>query len=241
MALPRFFVDAPVSADTELVLDPHDVRHAARSLRLKAGEPILVVRGGEVWQAQLVRVSARAVVARALHRTDENVGELAIEVTILQAVAKGQKLDDVVEKCVELGAARIVPVICERSYASAGTAKIERWRRIARSAAEQSRRRTIPIVEAACAWADAVGRFPEWRHVLLAYERAPQHSLRDALAQLPALESVAIAVGPEGGFTHGEADAAAAAGAKLVSLGPTIVRTETAAAAMLAVIASRYW
>ena len=196
---------------------------------------------GDVWEAQLTRVRIDDVRAQVMTRIEERSGELGFDVAIFQAVAKGARFDDVVEKCVELGVSRIVPMICSRSYARAGDAKIERWRRIARSAAQQSRRRIIPLVESACAWPDAVGRFREWQLVLLAYENASPHSLRDALARAPDPKTVAIAAGPEGGFTNDEADAAGAAGAKLVSLGPTILRTETAAAALLAVVASRRW
>ena len=221
-------------------LETPDVRHAARVLRLRAGDPIVIVSDGRAWDAAIVDLTASAATARVSAESSDAAGELPIEVTILQALTKGAKFDAVVEKCVELGARRIVPVVCERSLARSGDAKINRWRRIARSAASQSRRRLIPVVEQAMPWRHAI-ESSRWGATLVAHERARPRSLGDALASLAREKSIAIAVGPEGSFTPAELDAAEAAGARFVSLGPTILRTETAAAALLAAIASHYW
>jgi 16S rRNA (uracil1498-N3)-methyltransferase len=158
----------------------------------------------------------------------------------LQALIKGAKFDDVVEKCVELGASRIVPMRCERSEADASGHKVERWRRIARAAAQQSRRNIVPAVDDVRSFAEALsaGGVP----LLVASERAPKGSLAEALRANAGSTALAIAVGPEGSFTDAELAAAKEAGAAFVSLGPAILRTETAAAALLAAIASvRVW
>jgi 16S rRNA (uracil1498-N3)-methyltransferase len=223
-----------------VALHPDDVRHATRVLRLRRGDAITIVSSARLWNAELVDVGARTATARITDEGKREQGELPIDVTIMQALTKGAKFDDVVEKCVELGARRIRPVICARSYAAAGQAKLARWRRIARAAAQQSRRRIIPIVDEPLAWSDALAAEPQPR-LLVAYEAAPPRSLAAALAGHAFDKPIAIAVGPEGGFSSDEIALAMKSNAALVSLGPTILRTETAAAALLAAIASRFW
>src|ERR1700737_273510 len=152
-------------------------------------------------------------------------GELPIDVTVMQALTKGAKFDDVVEKCDELGARRVRPVICARSYAAAGPAKLSRWRRTARAAAQQSRRRIIPLVDEPLAWSEAIAAEPEAR-LLVAYEAAPPRSFAAALGGHAFDKPIAIAVGPEGGFSSDEIALAMKSNAALVSLGPTVLRTE---------------
>lgn len=221
-------------------LDADDVRHAARALRLRKGDAITIVSNARLWNAELVDIGARAATARIADEDNGAQGELPIDVTVMQALTKGAKFDDVVEKCVELGARRIRPVICARSYAAAGHAKLARWRRIARAAAQQSRRRIIPLVAEPLAWSEAIAAEPEAR-LLVAYEAAPPRSLAAALGGHAFDKPIAIAVGPEGGFSSDEIALAMKSNAALVSLGPTVLRTETAAAALLAAIASRFW
>jgi len=238
---PRFFVDAPCTPGAQVTLRSDDVRHARLVLRMRAGDPVVVVCDGSAWDARLSQVSAGRTTARIDALRSEQGGELPAFVTVLQAVPKGAKFDDVVEKTVELGARRIVPVRCERGYADAGDRKLERWRRIARAAAMQSRRRFVPEVESPIAWAQGV-RLARSQPVLVAYERAPSGSLAAALAKSSDGKPFAIAIGPEGGLAPAEVDAARAAGCDFVSLGPTTLRTETAAAALLAACAAcRGW
>ncbi len=238
MSAPRFFVDGAIVAGTDLSLDADDAHHVSHVLRLRAGDAVVLLRDGVAWDARITEVSKGGVRVRAIEARGESGGELPRAVTVVQAMVKGNKFDDVVEKCVELGARRIVPVLCERSYAQAGTSKLERWRRIARAAAAQSRRLVLPVVDAPMLWNEALAAVSP---LIVAWEGAPRETLGPALAAIGEARHLGIAVGPEGSFTGGELDAARAAGARLVSLGPTILRTETAAAALLAAIASRAW
>jgi len=235
---PRFFVSRACEPGEEVALDPADVRHAAVVLRLREGDRVTLAAEGSLWSAELTAIGRDAASARVLQAAGERSCELPIDVAILQALPKGLKFDVVVEKCVELGARRIIPVICARSLSAANRPKIERWRRIARAAAQQSRRLWIPMVEDATPWEQAVARHAG---LLVAFEGAPARSLAAALKRRQAERAFAIAVGPEGSFTPEELAAAKDAGADLVSLGPSILRTETAAAALLAALASRYW
>ena len=238
---PRFFVDGKCEPGAVVALEPSDGRHARLVLRLRVGDPIVVACDGSAWDALITEASSDQTQARIESARAERSGELLVFVTVLQALTKGAKFDEIVEKTVELGARRIVPVRCERSYAEGGTHRLERWRRIARAAAMQSRRRFLPTVEAPRDWGDAIQLGRE-QPVLVAYEGAHAGSLAAALAKAKNAEPFAIAVGPEGGLAPAEVDAARAAGCTLVSLGPTILRTETAAAALLAACAAcRGW
>lgn len=239
MSRPRFFVSQTCGPGREVELDAPDARHARLVLRMKAGDEVTLMRDGVAWNATLSHVGADRVRATCAGVAAGERGELPLDVSLLQAVTKGAKFDFVVEKAVELGVRRIVPVECERSNARAGQQKIERWRRIARAAAEQSRRVNLPTVEAARDWATAV--LEAAGKLIVAVENAPAGSLAPIVRALKARDVLTIAVGPEGSFTEGELDIARAAGATLVSLGPTILRTETAAMALLAALASHFW
>lgn len=239
MSAPRFFVKGPLVEGATVALGADDAHHASHVLRLRAGAPIVVVADGVAWDAVIAVADCSG--AHALRPSPEGGGDIGIDVTVLQALTKGSKFDVVVEKCVELGARRIVPVRCERSETDASAHKVERWRRIARSAAEQSRRNIVPVVDDPRPLAEALA-VASGSTLLVASERAPKGSLAEALRAHAASKSFTIAIGPEGSFTDAELAAARTAGASFVSLGPAILRTETAAAALLAAIASaRVW
>ena len=227
-------------AGARIALRPEDVRHAALVLRLQPGDEVVVIAGSRAWRATIASIANQAATVEVVAQSDEG-GELPQAVAVLQAVPKGNKMDYVIEKVVELGAQRIVPVLCARSYAGVSATKLVRWRNIARSAAQQSRRRIVPHVEEAITWNAALEQFATQSQLLVAHEGAAAGSLARALArESPALS---LAVGPEGSFTQAELDSARETGADIVSLGQTILRTETAAVALLAAVAAlkKWW
>ncbi|HKV54897.1 MAG TPA: RsmE family RNA methyltransferase [Candidatus Binataceae bacterium] len=221
-----------------VALDAVDAHHAANVLRCKVGDPLTLVSSGVAWDAEVASASKKGVDVRAVRTSDDQGGELPSPVVVLQALTKGAKFDEVVEKTVELGVARIVPVICARSEAEGNPHKLERWQRVVRAAAMQSRRRMVPVVEPAMGWADALARFAPGSFALVAFEGAPARSLGNAMQSYRAGSPVVIAIGPEGGLEVGEVETAHGLDAHVVSLGPTILRTETAAPALLAALAS---
>jgi 16S rRNA (uracil1498-N3)-methyltransferase len=147
-------------------------------------------------------------------------------------------MDFVVEKGTELGARAFFPFFCERTIGrSVRDEKLARWRRLARSAAQQSGRRDVPDITDPLSYDLLLSKFHAYDAVLFAWELAPPQALRDAIRSLlPQHGDVLAVVGPEGGFTHAEAAAAIERGAAAISLGPRILRTDTAALALLAVI-----
>jgi 16S rRNA (uracil1498-N3)-methyltransferase len=237
----RIFVEQACEPDARIAIRPEDARHLALVLRAHPGEPVTIVSNGTAWQAVLEEVSGDRASARILERARESA-QLPVPVVVLQALPKGNKMDDVIEKVTELGASRVVPIRCERTYGGDSGVKLERWRRIARAAAAQSQRLDVPTIEATLPFSEALGRFAKEAHVLVAWEQAKPASLARALASDERARALAIVIGPEGSFTRQELEEAARLRCDLVSLGPTILRTETAAAAAIAAVAAlRGW
>jgi 16S rRNA (uracil1498-N3)-methyltransferase len=162
--------------------------------------------------------------------------ESRIEMTLAQAVPKGAKMDFVVEKATELGVARIVPLLTERTLGDPSPGKLERWRRLARSAAQQSGRDRIPAIDEPL----GIERFIAQARsmpMLLPWELAERVPLRERLGPLLAgADRIAVIIGPEGGLSHSEAEQAGVAGALVVSLGARILRSETAGLVVLSAV-----
>lgn len=237
----RIFVQDACAPGALIRIESDDARHLSLILRAQPGDPVTIVSGRTAWNAALEEVGRESATARILERAGE-AGELPVPVAVLQALPKGNKMDDVIEKVTELGASRIVPIRCERAYGGESPAKLERWRRIARAAAAQSRRMVVPEVDATMPFEAALELFASQAHTLVAWEQAPAGSLASALAQAAQNRALAIAVGPEGSFAPQELEVATRLGCDLISLGPTTLRTETAAAAAIAAVAAlRGW
>ena len=233
----RFFVEGVRATGERVTIGGADARKIVTVLRLKDGDAIeLVDSAGTRFDARL-RVDDTEVSAALLAaHVNEKAGSRSIDVA--QAVPKGQKMDFVVEKATELGARAIVPFTSERSVAHAsGTTKVDRWRRLARTAAQQCGRSLVPAIDGVRSYDELLARFAQYDTVLFPWEVALAQPLRETLP--PLLEGAAkvlVVIGPEGGFSHAEADMAADRGAHLLWLGPRILRTETAAMVLLAIL-----
>ena len=239
MSAPRFFVVDRCVPGAEIALGPDDSHHAAAVLRMQVGDSVVVVDGVAPWDAEIAAIDGRSVRVRIVGEDFESPGDLPAAITVLQAIPKGAKFDEVVEKVIELGASGIVPVRADRCEADASSAKVARWRRIARAAAAQSRRRMLPRVEEPLHWRDAVPKYAPAMPLIVAWERAPRDSLVHAVTRCLGVSRIAVAIGPEGSFSDDEIEIARAAGCTFVSLGPTILRTQTAATVLIAALAAR--
>jgi 16S rRNA (uracil1498-N3)-methyltransferase len=231
----RFFVEGVHAEGTSVTIEGGDAHKIVAVLRLRDGDRIDVVDSAGTMFDAVVAVAGGNVTATLAAATVEEAAP-RIEVDVAQAVPKGQKMDFIVEKATELGAHAILPFYSERGVVR-DSGKVERWRRLAKSAAQQSGRRHVPAVEAPLDYAALLARFHRYDLVLFPWELAGPVPLRETLpALLPGANRILIVVGPEGGFSHAEADAAAAGGARLVWLGRRILRTETAAMVLLAIL-----
>jgi len=206
--------------------------HLARVLRAEPGQIFDVLANGFLHRAEVASVSEREVVF-TLHEELET--DAALPVHLLMAVFKFDHMEWGIEKATELGAARITPVLARRTekhLALASAKRVDRWRRIVREAAQQSRRSDVPAMDDPVPLKAALEIVAAEKKLLLA-ETEQENSLRAALAE--GARSVALAIGPEGGWTPEEMKLFEVAGWKSVTLGPRILRAETAAIAALAV------
>lgn len=234
----RFFVEGRHQTGDVIALQGSDAHKITNVLRLRAGDRIEVIDSAAQRFTAALQLDGRTVNAR-LEECTECPSTNMPDVTIAQGVPKGQKMDFVVEKLTELGVASIVPLYSERTIvADVSPSKLERWRRLAKSAAQQSGRSDIAQVKDPLTLRELIDDFKNYDRVLLPWELAERTALRDALpALLQGVRRILVIIGPEGGISHGEAMAARDAGAHLISLGDRILRTETAGLVMLSVIA----
>jgi 16S rRNA (uracil1498-N3)-methyltransferase len=223
----------------EAVLTGEVLHHVRRVLRLRAGAPLLLVDGtGRSREGTLLEVTAEAARV-ALGAAAFAPPEPAPRLTLIHGVARGARTEWVLQKATELGASRIILAVCQRSVARPADLerKSARWREVVDQAARQCTRSHVPEVAPALFFADALRAASSAGLRLIADLRAARGlaDLRAALANPP--DEIAIAVGPEGGFTDDELAAATAQGFTPVRLGTNVLRTETAAIAALAVVA----
>jgi 16S rRNA (uracil1498-N3)-methyltransferase len=234
----RFFVEGTHETGAIVDIGGGDAHKIARVLRLHAGDSIEVFDSAAAAFDATIEAIGPVVRARLTAKREDSRDVGGLRLDVAQAVPKGGRMDFVIEKGTELGASAFAPFYCERSVGrAAGEEKLARWRRLARSAAQQSGRRGVPDVLEPVEFASLLTRFERYDVVLFAWELAPDVPLRTRLEEvLPASGRALVVVGPEGGFTHDEAEDAQQHGAILVSLGARILRTDTAAMALLAVI-----
>jgi 16S rRNA (uracil1498-N3)-methyltransferase len=222
--------------ETSASLQGEQAAHLARVLRAQTGQVFDVVANGFLHRAEIVSVREHEVVFALKEQLE---AEVSLRIQLLMAVFKFDHMEWGMEKATELGAARLSPVIArrtEKNLAQAAAKRMERWRRIVREAAQQSRRSDVPVVDDPVALKVALGGVSAEKRLLLA-ETEQENSLRNELAREPLRESlpVALAIGPEGGWTVEEMALFSQSGWRPVTLGPRILRAETAAIAGLAV------
>jgi 16S rRNA (uracil1498-N3)-methyltransferase len=235
----RLFVDASRLADEIVVVAGEDHRYLTRVLRLVIGDAVTLFDGiGVEAEARIIRIGPRALELKVEERRPAATANRP-DVTLIQSLTKGDKLDMVVQKATELGVARIIPATSARSVprleAMRALGRRARWQKIAREAARQSGRADVPEIEPVTALGTALVSASKEALKVMLWEGARQHGLKSAMpADRP--PCVVIAVGPEGGFSDEEVQAAREAGFAPVGLGPRILRTETAALVTLSIL-----
>jgi 16S rRNA (uracil1498-N3)-methyltransferase len=235
-----FFKEEPaLEAGRLIALDPVDLNHAYRVLRLRRNSAVAVADGrGSVYRGAVESAGPEAVLVRLVEPLP--AAEPPRRLVLLQGVAKGEKMDLILRQAVELGVMEIVPVFTARSVPRFGesreTGRLKRWRSLVRSAAAQCRRAVLPEVMPVHDFAQALSLL-KGRKVVVPWEGEKKMSLEELLRRPPSLqEAVFIFIGPEGGFSIQEIDVLNTVGACTVHLGPRILRTETAAAVTIALI-----
>ncbi len=234
----NFFVDESARVGGGFQISGKDHNHICNVLRMQVGDTFLVSCGGTSSLCRLTQIWQDTVEAEILEEDYRNT-ELPVRFYLFQGLPKGDKLELIIQKTVELGVAGIIPVEMSRCVMKLDEkkkkARRERWQSIAESAAKQSKRNVIAEVSDVLTYRQAMERAAELDLFLVPYENERgMAATRDALARIKPGMSVGILIGPEGGFEEGEIDLARKAGAAVISLGQRILRAETAAVTAMA-------
>jgi 16S rRNA (uracil1498-N3)-methyltransferase len=248
----RYFVPPEQLDGQQVRLTGDDAHHLSKVMRAEPGDEIIVSNGQDREVLARIALVDRGLVEAEVVQELPMDREAGVEVWIAQSLPKGDKLETVIQKCTELGAARFIPFLSERTIVQYDEKKevkrLERWGKIAKEAAEQAHRNRVPSIESPMSWKQLMKLVPEADLALLCYELESGLSLRPLLvrhAEAAKDEAVSgssrrlrvlVLVGPEGGFTEREASESVEAGCHSVSLGKRILRTETAAMTALTCI-----
>lgn len=234
--LSRFFVEHVHATGDRVTIGGSDAHKIVNVLRLRTGDEIEVTDSGGTLFVAGVECDGEAV--HATLKTSSQAPAVDVRIDVAQGIPKGQKMDFVIEKLTELGVETIVPFESEHTVVrDVGSAKLERWRRLAKTAAQQCGRLSIPSIGDPISFEELCGQFSGYDRVLIPWEVAAGEALRDRLPELVAgARSILVVIGPEGGFSHDEVQRAQHAGAHPLSLGRRILRTETAALVMVSIL-----
>lgn len=237
MRIPRIFIPTSLHPGRDVDLPMQAGEHVARVLRLDRGHPLRLFDGsGSEYAGEIASVGKRAVTAHVLARAESADRESPLRITLGQGIARGEKMDWILQKATELGVAGIVPVHGERGEVrldgERAQKRLRHWRSVVVSACEQSGRARKPEVAAPCGLAEALADLPATRLMLdpWAAQPLPSNIIDNACA---------LAIGPEGGWSTADMATLAAAGFAGARLGPRVLRTETAGIAAIAALQAR--
>ena len=237
MRIPRIYIPLPLTPGGEVELPAQAGEHVVRVLRLEHGHPLRLFNGnGGEYAGEIAALAKRVVSARVLGAIPESDRESPLRITLGQGIARGEKMDWVLQKATELGVARIVPLITERTEVKLDAERAERrlahWQAVIAAACEQCGRNRLPELQAPIRLADWAAALAGQEGLRLALDPHGDVATRD----LAAGNAATLAVGPEGGLSGPDLAALAQAGFRGLRLGPRILRTETAGLAALAAL-----
>lgn len=239
----RFFVE-PHQIDEaahQIHIVGTDVNHMSNVLRMKQGEEVWISDGGKKeYRCAIEAFSADEVLLHIIYAQEPDY-ELSSRIYLFQGLPKADKMELIIQKAVELGAYEIIPVETKRCVVKLdgkkAAKKVDRWQQIAESAAKQSKRMLIPNVHQVLSFKEALKYAESMDIRLIPYELAKgMQETKEILAAIELGQSIGIFIGPEGGFEEKEVEAAISEGAKPITLGKRILRTETAGLAILSVL-----
>ncbi|MEK6348981.1 MAG: 16S rRNA (uracil(1498)-N(3))-methyltransferase [Burkholderia sp.] len=243
-SVPRFFVDVPLAADAHVTLPAEVARHV-QVLRLEAGDALTLFDGtGGQHRAELIEVGKRTAVARTV-AFDAREVETPYRITLAQGIAGGDKMDWLIEKAVELGVAAVAPLSTARGVVrlsgERAQKRVAHWQGVVRASCEQCGRNRLPTVANVADFNGWLAALPAAAEGELRLMLSPRASIAfDALPAAAPAAGVTLLIGPEGGLSPAEEDAAREAGFQAIVLGARVLRTETAGMAMLAALAARW-
>lgn len=228
----KFFIDKNnISSDIAKIVGD-DVKHIYKVLRLEEGDKIVINNTcGEEFIGEILDITKSEVQVKLVEKNDVN-NESPIDITLFQGLPKSVKMDLITQKSVELGINNITPIITNRVVVKnelGDFKKVDRWNRIALEACKQSKRTFIPKIQQPIEFTQLLNDLKSFDAIFVPYENAENYGLKAALKEINnSIKKVAIIIGPEGGFEEEEIQSLKDIGAKIVTLGPRILRTETA-------------
>jgi 16S rRNA (uracil1498-N3)-methyltransferase len=236
MRLIRVYAPGEIRPQGSVDLEGTAAAHVSRVLRLRIGDPVTLFNGDGWEYPGTISASGSGKLRVEVGERVAGIAESPLALTLVQGIARGERMDMVMQKATELGVARIVPLLTERSVvrldARQGQRKLEHWKAVTVAACEQSGRSRLPVVEAPVRLGEWLEREPQPARCLTLAPGAAQ-PLREMGGTW---REAALLIGPEGGLTDAEQASAAGAGYQACSLGRRVLRTETAALAALAVL-----
>ena len=225
----RFFIPKPFKQ--EMQITGQDAHHIIDVLRMGSGDQIQIVSDDGISFLGVIAAVSTNTVTVSVKEILRETHEPDVRISLLQGLAKGEKMELIIQKAVEIGVADIFPVSMVHSVVlldrSKAEKKVERWRKIAEAAAKQSKRDVIPAVHEVMTLGQVLQK-EKWDLLLVAYESENQISLKEALQAHKEAKTIGVIIGPEGGLSNEEVEAAKKCGGIAVSLGRRILRTETA-------------
>jgi 16S rRNA (uracil1498-N3)-methyltransferase len=228
--MPRFFAYKGQLENDSFTIEGTDANHIASVLRGKVGDEIVICDGeGTDYYCTLTQVDKKSVTAR-VNQSCATASEPRVKITLYQGLPKSDKMELIIQKCVEIGLVRIVPVKTEFAVAKLDgkeDKKRERWQKIAEAAAKQCGRGIIPTIDRAMSFAEAVADSKQCSAAIIPYENETQYGIKQFARGFQG-DSIAVFIGPEGGFAPKEIELALKNGITSVTLGKRILRTETA-------------
>lgn len=236
----QFFVEEGQVSGSVITIEGSDVNHIKKVLRMKPGERVRIcTRSGKSYDCRIAELSETFVRADVIEECGEDT-ELKAEICLFQGLPKGDKMELIIQKAVELGAYEIIPVSMKNCVvkldAKKAAHKTGRWQEIAKSAAKQAKRNLIPTVHMPLTYQQAIERAEKLDAVFLLYENERGMArTKEAVESIRPGQKVGVFVGPEGGFALEEIAEAKKKNMKILSLGKRILRTETAGLAMLSI------
>jgi len=234
----RFFASKDQFTKDTVRITGDDVAHITRVLRLKAGDTVSVCDKDKTDYICSVRDFGKDFVDLDILSFEPNKNEADLSVTLYQGLPKADKMELIIQKAVELGVNRIVPVVTKRTVVKLkdNSKKKDRWQKISEQAAKQCMRGIIPEVCEPVAFDEMLNEIKDAPLNIIAYENEKQNKLKDILSDNKNASGVNIIIGPEGGFEEEEVRLACASGARAVTLGPRIMRCETAPLAVISAV-----
>lgn len=239
----KFFVEDNQINNEKIIINNEDYNHITNVLRMKEGEFILITNkeSKETFNCEIDEINSNEVICNILNKENKEI-ELNVNIDLFQGLPKADKMEYIIQKSVELGVHKIVPVNMKYCIAKIKDEEKKnlRWNKISEVASKQSKRNIIPKIEKSISISTLCSEIENYDLVIVAYENEENNTLKDVLKGNSKIKNIAVIVGPEGGISTDEIEKLKECGAKIVSLGNRILRTETAPIAILSMMVYEY-